>query len=250
MREDAATVVVVDAPSCRKLLAMLLVDAGYRVREAGTAQEALALVAEGRPALVVLDVVLPGMSGYELCRQLRERFGATLPIVFLSGTRTEALDAVAGLLIGADDYIMKPFDPGELIARVRRCIERSKAAANGEASVNAPAESTHGLTPRELEVLELLADGLGTRAIADRLVISEKTEATHVQRIMTKLGVHSRAAAVARAHREGLAAEVEANVLVEAAESEEPHPGSADETDQRSVASVTSTASAAIASMP
>ena len=217
MSEHESTVVVVDdAPAFRQLVATVLRQAGYRVREAGTAEEALGLAAEEQPALVLLDVVLPGLSGYELCRRLREQFGSALPIIFVSGTRTDALDSVAGLLLGADDYITKPFDTGEFVARVRRCIERAGAATNGAASGNGLMEQVNGLTPRELEVLQLLVDGLGTKAIAGRLVISDKTVATHVQRIMTKLGVHSRGAAIAHAHRGGLVAEVEAHLLPEA----------------------------------
>jgi DNA-binding NarL/FixJ family response regulator len=208
-------VVVDDEPNFRTLVATLLSEeAGYRVREAATAQEALELVSQERPAAVLLDVVLPGMSGYELCRQLRERYGASLPIIFVSGTRIDSLDSVAGLLLGADDYIAKPFEAGEFVARVRRCVERSHAAANGGAYEKAVPTQKHGLTARELEVLALLMGGLGTRAIAGRLVISDKTVSTHVQRIMAKLGVHTRAAAVAKAHREGLVAvDVEAHGL-------------------------------------
>ena len=206
-------VVVDDDPPFRQLVSTLLEQAGYRVREAESAREALDLVEEELPAAVLLDVVLPGMSGYELCRQLRDRHGSSLSIIFVSGTRTDKLDSIAGLLLGADDYISKPFDPGELVARVHRAVERTNASSRSAASDNGAPRAKYSLTPRELEVLELLADGLGTRAIAKLLVISEKTVATHVQRIMTKLGVHSRAAAVAKAHREGLVpAEVQAHL--------------------------------------
>jgi DNA-binding NarL/FixJ family response regulator len=85
--------------------------------------------------------------------------------------------------------------------------------ANGSSGGNGATERKYALTPRELEILGLLADGLGTSVIAARLVISEKTVATHVQRLMTKLDVHTRAAAVAKAHREGLvAADVQAHI--------------------------------------
>ena len=106
-----------DAP-LRELVRTLLERAGFGVHEAASAEEALALDFE--PGAAVIDVRLPGVSGYELCRDLRIRFGDALPIIFMSGTRTEGLDRVAGLLIGADDYLVKPFEPEELLGRLRR----------------------------------------------------------------------------------------------------------------------------------
>lgn len=116
-------------------------------------------------------------------------------MIFLSGERTESFDRVAGLLVGADDYLVKPFDPDELAARVRAVLRRAQP------SVPAPLQS---LTRRELEVLRLLADGLDQRQIAAELVISAKTVGTHIERILGKLGVHSRAQAVALAYRDEL----------------------------------------------
>jgi DNA-binding NarL/FixJ family response regulator len=133
-----------------------------------------------------------------VCRELKETFGQGLPIFFVSGERTDSFDRVGGLLIGADDYVVKPFAPDELIARVRRYVTPAETASRG------PKESTFGLTQREFEVLGLLADGLGQSEIAIKLVISPKTVGTHIQRILTKLQVHSRAQAVAIAYRDGL----------------------------------------------
>jgi DNA-binding NarL/FixJ family response regulator len=97
--------------------------------------------------------------------------------------------------------VVKPFDPGELLARVRRSIVRSDLSLrrNGDGK-----GSAFGLTGRERDILMLLAEGRRQEAIAAELVISPKTVATHIQRILAKLGVHSRAEAVAVAHREGL----------------------------------------------
>jgi DNA-binding NarL/FixJ family response regulator len=181
----------------RASLAHLLGAAGYTVREAATGEEAVQLIREQPPELLILEVPLGGMSGYEVCRTLREEHGDELPIIFLSETRCESHDRVAGLLVGADDYLGKPYAPDELLARVRRLVRHSRSAGTA---------SQYQLTPRELEILELLADGLAPEEIAARLVISVKTVGTHIEHIFRKLGVRTRAQAVAVAYREGLAA--------------------------------------------
>ena len=191
--------VVEDDSACRELITTLLACDGFETCEASTAEEALELVQRERPAVVIADVVLPAQSGYELCRLLREQFGETLPIMFVSGERTDPLDLVAGFLIGADDYITKPFTPEEIVARVQRALIRSA----GSSPENAEAKA-HDLTAREREVLSLLADGFSQIQIAGLLVISSKTVATHIQRILGKLDLHSRAEAVAWAYRKGL----------------------------------------------
>jgi DNA-binding NarL/FixJ family response regulator len=142
------------------------------------------------------------VSGYEVCRELRDTFGDDLAIIFLSGDRTEPHDRVAGLLLGADDYIVKPFDEGELLARIRSSLRRSAPSNDGGAD---SAATDASLTSREREVLSLLARGLSQADIAGTLVISPKTVGTHIQRVLAKLGVHSRAQAVALAHTQGLA---------------------------------------------
>jgi DNA-binding NarL/FixJ family response regulator len=172
--------------------------AGFPSRQVSTAVAAIDLVGREQPAAVLLEVNLPEASGYEVCHELRQKHGDGLPIVFVSGDRTTSADRVAGLLVGADDYLLKPTDPDELVARVRRLVAR--AAAPPETPRSGPAE----LTRRELEVLRLLADGLDQDAIAEQLVISGATVATHIQRVLKKLGVHSRAQAVALAYREGV----------------------------------------------
>lgn len=192
-----SVLVVDDDAGIRTLVHEIFARAGFDVTEAEDGREALELAQRRRPALVVLDVRMPFVGGYETCRALRERFGEELPIVFVSGERTEAFDRTAGLLLGADDYLPKPFDPDELLARARRLLRRRSVARAPEERADAFAE----LTPREVEVLRLLARGMRQSEIARSLVISPKTAATHIQNILGKLGVHSRAEAVAAAHR-------------------------------------------------
>jgi DNA-binding NarL/FixJ family response regulator len=191
----ASILVVDDDPGSRALMSSLLLQAGFAAAEAVTGEEAIEWTRRSRPDLVLLDVRLPGLSGYEICRQLRDEFRDEVGIIFVSGERTDDLDRAAGLLVGADDYVVKPFSPDELLARVRARVGRSQraAVANGAA-----------LTRRELQVLRLLAEGRGQKEIAAELVISSKTVGAHIQHILGKLEVHSRAQAVAQAYRQGL----------------------------------------------
>ncbi len=178
-------------------VASQLERAGYETVQRATGEETVRLAREGGVALVVLDLELADMSGYEACFELRQALGSRLPIILLSRARTEPSDRVAGLLIGADDYLAMPFDPGELLARARRLLARAPSPVP---SIDVP------LTGREQQVLQLLADGLSQDEIAKELFISPKTVGTHIQRILAKLGVHSRTEAVALAFRHGLVA--------------------------------------------
>jgi DNA-binding NarL/FixJ family response regulator len=186
-----------DDADFRTFLLALLESAGYDVTEAATAEEALELAHANQPHLVLLDIDLPALGGYEACRRLRDEYGHDLAIAFLTGTRTESFDRSAGLLLGADDYLVKPFEPDELLARVRALLRRLPAA-------EPEGQRQFGLTTRELEVLDLLAQGLEQSDIARQLVISPKTVGRHIEHILGKLAVHSRSQALAAAYREGL----------------------------------------------
>jgi DNA-binding NarL/FixJ family response regulator len=194
VREMDVLIVTLD-DGVRDMATRLFKRAGFATAEVTTGEEALSAAVRQRPSLVLLDLELADMTGYEVCYELRERTGQDLPIIFVSGERTESSDRVAGLLIGADDYVSKPFDPDELLARARRVLAR--------VSEPTPTMDTP-LTGREIQVLQLLADGSSQNAIAKQLFISSKTVATHIQRILTKLNVHSRTEAVAIAYRDGL----------------------------------------------
>ena len=194
--EPTGVILIADGDSAaRKKLATVFERGGFRTAQASNGQEALDFVRSAPPAAAILEPSLAGVSGYEVCRALRDEFGEAIPIIFMSASRTESYDRVAGLLIGADDYLPKPFAPDELLARVRRLVQRAPPAST-------PIPSR--LTKRELEVLGLLAEGLAQREIAKRLDISEKTVGSHIERILSKLDVRSRAQAVALAFREDL----------------------------------------------
>ena len=200
--------VVDDDEDVRALITTILRGADFEVVEAGTGEEALALARDRVPTLAVVEVKLPGLSGYEVIRRLRKELGETLAIMIISGSRTEAFDRAAGLEIGADDYMLKPFDPTEVVARARALVRRVRRSEDDFAADATRRNSA--LTPRELEVLRLLARGASAPAIANRLVVSPKTVAKHIERILFKLGVHSRTEAVAVTYRDGLIDELPA----------------------------------------
>jgi DNA-binding NarL/FixJ family response regulator len=218
MGRHCGTALIVDADKVsRDLVVELFGRAGFDCVTAKRGDEALMAVRGSKPWLVVSEVRLPDISGYELCRELRDEFGEDIAIVFVSADRTEPMDRAAGLLVGADDYIVKPFDPSELLARIRRLSERAGRSdgqlRNGRARIDRLTES---LTARERETLILLALGRRPREIAAQLSIGEKTVASHLQRVLEKLGVHSRSHAVAIAYRDGLFDDEEADALLEA----------------------------------
>jgi DNA-binding NarL/FixJ family response regulator len=187
-------VLIADADhACVGTVAGLLENVGYRPLIATHGEAALRVAREKRPEVALLEVELPDMNGFELCRALRDELGGSTAIALVSGTRTSPIDVSSGLLIGADDYLVKPFDPNVLLARVHALARR--VAPNG---AGPPAA---GLTRRELEILRMLADGRDQAEIARALSVSPRTVGGHIEHILGKLGVHSRAQAVAAAYR-------------------------------------------------
>jgi DNA-binding NarL/FixJ family response regulator len=192
---QANILVVDDDPAFRGFMVGVLRDAGLNVLAAVDANSAMAIAREHPADAAVLDVSLPGLSGFGLCRELREIYGSGLPVLFVSGEQTDAKERATGILVGGDDYMVKPLDPDELLARLRRLLERARAWGKPAAS---------DLSEREIEVLQLVAEGLPPSQVATRLVISPKTVSSHVQRILAKLNAHTRAQAVAIAYEAGL----------------------------------------------
>ena len=127
-----SVLVVEDEPAQREVLAYNLEAEGFRVATAGNGEEALMLVAEEAPDLIVLDWMLPNVSGIEVCRRLKSRSETkAVPIIMLSA-RSEEVDRVRGLETGADDYVVKPYSVVELMARVRNQLRRTRPATQGE----------------------------------------------------------------------------------------------------------------------
>jgi DNA-binding response OmpR family regulator len=167
--------VVEDAPEQRELVAALLRREGFAVEGVGDGDAALAAVAAGSPDLILLDVGLPGMDGIETCRRLREASDAY--VVMLTAHDSE-VDKVLGLSMGADDYVTKPFSPGELVARVRALLRRPRHASApaqsrvfGALAVDAAAR-TAVLEGEELELTRTEFDLLDVLSAEPRVAFS------------------------------------------------------------------------------
>ncbi|MEQ6248077.1 phosphate regulon transcriptional regulator PhoB [Sulfitobacter sp. HNIBRBA3233] len=146
---------VEDEPAQREVLAYNLEAEGYAVRRAENGEEAMLLIEEQSPDLIILDWMMPLLSGIEVCRRVKSRPETRdIPVIMLSA-RSEEVDAVRGLDTGADDYVVKPYNLRELMARVRRQLRRSRPAASGEvlefAGIALNAE-THRVTREGAEV--------------------------------------------------------------------------------------------------
>ena len=204
--------VVDDEPDITGLVAYHLAKAGYRVATARTGTEALKAAREERPDLIVLDLMLPGVSGYDILAELRRRAETRTTGVILLTARKEEADRIRGLSLGADDYLAKPFSPQELVLRVAAVLRRLTApavAAGGVLSVGpisldgqAHRVTVEGreieLTATEFKLLRTLMEREGRVQSRTELLqvvwqaqpdIQTRTVDMHVQRLRTKLGV-------------------------------------------------------------
>ena len=175
------------------------------VGEAGDAKQALARVAATRPEVAVLDVRLPDGNGIDLCREIRSRYPEISCLILTAYDDDEAVRSA--VLAGAAGYVVKDIRGQALVEDIRRVAagKRLLPAAAGRrvvASLVAPAPADPGLSLRERQVLEFIADGLTNRQIADRLELAEKTVKNYVSGLLAKLGLESRTqAAVYRVTR-------------------------------------------------
>lgn len=211
-RADTPLVLVVDdEPAQRALLSYNLEAAGFRVSTASDGEEALLLVAEEAPDVILLDWMLPRVSGIEVCRQLKSQKGAADAAIIMVSARSDETDRVRGLETGADDYITKPYSVNELLARVRANLRRVRPAQSGRVlevgdlhldpeahRVRRGGKELH-LGPTEFRLLSALMERPGrvwTReALLDRvwgrdIYVDTRTVDVHVGRLRKALGVH------------------------------------------------------------
>jgi DNA-binding response OmpR family regulator len=207
---NGQTVLVVeDEASIASFVAMYLKNAGYGVKVSASGGDALDQVSSDPPALIVLDLMLPDIDGVEVCRRIRQ--DSDVPILMLTA-RDEDVDKIIGLEVGADDYLTKPFNPRELVARVKSVLRRSvpdgrrpesKQIRHGELLVDAGSREVHvgeeevQLAPKEFELLWELLDHRGLVLTRDQLLErvwgytfagDTRTVDVHVRQIRRKLG--------------------------------------------------------------
>ena len=203
--------VVDDEEDIVALVAYHLAKAGYRVSTASSGPDALTAARQERPALIVLDLMLPGSSGYEVLEQLRAQPATREMAVLMLTARREEADRIRGLSLGADDYLTKPFSPQELVLRVGAILRRLSAGGAGPADILSIGSITIDreehrvsvdgrlidLTPTEYKLLLILAERRGRVQSRAHLLetvweaapdIQTRTVDMHVQRLRTKLG--------------------------------------------------------------
>lgn len=206
--------VVDDDATLRMALTRYLEKRGYLTQNVASAIEALELFEQDPPDLVVSDVMMPEMDGFEFCRRLRStRSGQLVPFIFLS-SKGEVEDRVQGHSIGADDYLIKPFEPRELLAKIESQLERTRrihseivllmqrdnsAATNGHVATPIPLP----LTPAEEKVFWEVIQGFTNKQIGDRLFVSPRTVQTHLSNILSKLQLENRSQLVRFAFERG-----------------------------------------------
>ena len=198
--------VVDDEPEIVRFVRAYLEDAGYRVVTANDGQQALFVARHEKPDLVILDLLMPGMDGWDFIRRYRRE--RDTPVIMLTA-RVEETDQVVGLELGADDYVTKPFSPRALVARVRAVLRRARGEPTPPAvlrggdvvldreahTVTASGQEVH-LTPTEFNLLEVLMTTPGRvftraelldRALGDEVHVFERTIDAHIKNLRYKI---------------------------------------------------------------
>jgi DNA-binding response OmpR family regulator len=210
MAQTSESILIVeDESSIASFVALYLKNAGYQVRTVGRGGEALDQIGSDPPALVILDLMLPDLDGIEVCRRIRK--SSDLPILMLTA-RDEDVDKIIGLEVGADDYLTKPFNPRELVARVKSILRRSTperrqaesaVIRHGDLTIDAGRREVHvredeiQLAPKEFDLLWELLDHRGLVLTRDQLLErvwgytfagDTRTVDVHVRQLRRKLG--------------------------------------------------------------
>ena len=197
VREHKRLLLIDDDPNLILLVKDYLEFRGYEVITAENGREALEVLEQEIPDMIICDVMMPEMDGYAFVNQVRqEERTSWIPILFLSA-KGQSGDKIKGLNIGADVYMVKPFEPEELVAQVEASLKqafRQRQQTGGgndsESKIQVPFD-VH-LTQTELKVVQFVARGLANKDIADELNVSQRTVESHVSNMLGKTGLHNR----------------------------------------------------------
>lgn len=195
--DEKCVLVVEDDPNTANLVVLYLEKEGFRAFQANDGERGLALAAKHRPDLVILDLMLPRLDGWEVCRRLRKT--SDVPVIMLTA-RGEEIDRVSGLTLGADDYVVKPFSPRELVARVKAVLRRTSADRKPETRLLSRGDvqldldmrrlTVQGqpvdLTPHEYALLDALMSTPGRTFTRDELLnhLYPRGEAVVIERVV------------------------------------------------------------------
>jgi DNA-binding NarL/FixJ family response regulator len=187
-----------DDPNLILLVKDYLEFRGYEVVTAENGREALEVLESEVPDMIICDVMMPEMDGYSLVSAIRQDPKTSwIPVLFLSA-KGQSQDRVKGLNIGADVYMVKPFEPEELVAQVESSLKQAsrliqhKDAKGGDNAPKIQVPFDVELTPTELRVVQFVARGMANREIAEELNVSQRTIESHVSNMLGKTGLHNR----------------------------------------------------------
>ncbi|MCU0567485.1 MAG: response regulator transcription factor [Oculatellaceae cyanobacterium Prado106] len=195
--EHKRLLLIDDDPNLILLVKDYLEFRGYEVVTAENGQEALEVLDKDTPDMIICDVMMPQMDGYSLVEHVRKNPRTSwIPVLFLSA-KGQSQDRVKGLNTGADVYMVKPFEPEELVAQVEsslkqasRLIQRQDKGSDSAPKIQVPFDVE--LTPTELRVVQFVARGMANREIAEELNVSQRTIESHVSNMLGKTGLHNR----------------------------------------------------------
>ncbi len=196
-KDNKKLLLIDDDPNLILLVKDYLEFRGYNVVTAENGREALEVLDQNIPDMIICDVMMPEMDGYSLVKHIRqEPHTNTIPVLFLSA-KGQSQDRVKGLNEGADVYMVKPFEPEELVAQVESSLNQIKRLSQGRimgkdggSTIQVP--NNVELTPTELKVVQLVAKGMANREIAEKLNVSQRTIESHVSNMLNKTSLNNR----------------------------------------------------------
>jgi len=195
--ETKKLLLIDDDPNLILLVKDYLEFNGYEVITANHGREAIKILEQDTPDLIICDVMMPEMDGYSFVQEIRQNPSLEwLPVIFLSA-KGQSKDRIKGLTQGADVYMVKPFEPDELVAQVKstlnqtmRLMGSTQKKVNPALRIQVP--KSVELTPTETRVVNLVARGLSNREISQELGVSQRTIESHVSNMLNKTGLHNR----------------------------------------------------------